>query len=104
MVNKEIINKVEQFIRLVPAELQVKKSYLFGSFAKESEKEESDIDIALVLGNMTDFFSAQRQLRKIRRQVDLRIEPHPIGEAEFNHQNPLAVEIQKTGIELPLKE
>jgi hypothetical protein len=52
---------------------------------------------------MSDFFDTQRLLRQIRRQIDLRIEPHPIAEDQFNAQNPLAVEIQKTGIELSLK-
>jgi predicted nucleotidyltransferase len=103
MVNREIIKTAEQFLTLIPAGMQVKKSYLFGSFAKESQKEESDIDVALVLGNMPDFFDAQRILRKIRRQIDLRIEPHPIAEDQFNPQNPFAVEIQRTGIELRLK-
>lgn len=102
MVNSEIIATAERFLQLVPEGLQVKKSYLFGSFARETNHEESDIDIAIVLGNMSDFFSTQRLLRKLRRQIDLRIEPHPIGEKEFNHENPLAVEIQKTGIELRL--
>ena len=103
MINQEIINTAEQFLQLLPAGLQVKKSYLFGSFATETQKEESDIDIALVLGNMSDFFHTQRLLRKIRRQIDLRIEPHPIAEDQFNPQNPFAVEIQRTGIELRLK-
>ena len=103
MVDEEIIKKAKQFLQLLPAGLQVKKSYLFGSFAKETQKEESDIDIALVLGNMSDFFDTQRLLRQIRRKIDLRIEPHPIAEDQFNAQNPLAVEIQKTGIELGLK-
>jgi len=80
----------------------VRKAYLFGSYAKGNEREESDIDIAIVLGNMTDFFDTQMQLMRIRRKVDLRIEPHPISEMEFNAMNPIAFEIQKTGIELIL--
>ena len=69
---------------MLPAGLKVKKSHLFGSFAKETQKEESDIDIALVLRNMSDFFDIQILLRQIRRQIDLRLEPHPIAEDEFN--------------------
>jgi predicted nucleotidyltransferase len=103
MVDIKIIEIAEKFLGMVPVELHIKKSFLFGSFAKETQKEESDIDIALVLGNMSDFFDTQRLLRQIRRQIDLRIEPHPIAEDQFNAQNPLAVEIQKTGIELGLK-
>jgi hypothetical protein len=51
---------------------------------------------------MPDFFSAQRQLMKLRRQIDLRIEPHPIILKDFNSFNPLANEIKQTGIEIKL--
>lgn len=100
MVNQSIIETAERFAKLIPAELKVKKAYLFGSCAKGAEREESDIDIAVVLENMTDFFDTQMQLMRIRRKVDLRIEPHTIREDEFNASNPFALEIQNTGIEL----
>ncbi len=102
MVNQSIIETAERFTKLIPAEWDVKKAYLFGSYAKGNEREESDIDIAVVLGNMPDFFDAQKQLMRLRRKVDLRIEPHPISENEFNASNPYALEIQKTGINLSL--
>ena len=60
---------------------------------------DSDIDIALVVGKMDDFFF-QMQLMLLRRTIDLRIEPHPIWEGDFNIQNPFAYEIQATGIEM----
>ena len=79
------------------------KAYLFGSYAKGNEHIDSDIDIAIVIGKMDDFFSVQMQLMRLRRTIDLRIEPHPILEEDFNAQNPFAYEIQKTGIELKWK-
>ena len=100
MVNQRVIDTVRQYVMIIPKDFGVKKAYLFGSFAKGSEKEESDIDIALVLENMPDFFYAQKQLMKLRRKIDLRIEPHPIKEQDFNSLNPFAYEIEKTGIEI----
>ena len=100
MVNQSIIDTVQKFTRLIPADLKVKKAYLFRSYAKGSEREESDIDIAIVLGNMTDYFETQMQLMRIRRKIDLRIEPHPISESDFNELNPFAFEIQNTGLEI----
>ena len=100
MVNQRVIETVKQYIMIIPKDFGVKKAYLFGSFAKGNEKEESDIDIALVLENMPDFFYAQKQLMKLRRKIDLRIEPHPIKEQDFNSLNPFAYEIKKTGIEI----
>lgn len=100
MVDKRVIEKVKQYIMIIPHDLGIKKVYLFGSFAKGNAKEESDIDIALVLENMDDFFSVQRQLMKLRRKIDLRIEPHPFSAKDFNSANPFAIEIEKTGIEV----
>ncbi|RYF85561.1 MAG: nucleotidyltransferase domain-containing protein [Chitinophagaceae bacterium] len=100
MVNQRIIETARQYLQLIPKDLGVKKAYLFGSFAQGKEREESDIDIALVLANMPDFFATQRLLMKLRRQIDLRIEPHPIQEQDFNAANPFASEIRSTGIEI----
>jgi len=76
----------------------LKKAYIFGSFAKGTEREESDIDVAIVLSEMTDFFETQRQLMQLRRRVDLRLEPHPISTDDFSPDNPLAYEILQTGV------
>ena len=103
MVKKSIIDIAIRYIKHIPDDLEVKKAYLFGSYAKGYEKENSDIDIALVIGNMTDFFSTQMQLMRIRRKVDLRIEPHPIAESDFTDQNPFAYEIKSSGIEITVK-
>jgi uncharacterized protein len=104
MVNQRVIDTVKQYIMIIPKDFGVKKAYLFGSFAKGNEKEESDIDIALVLENMPDFFYTQKQLMKLRRKIDLRIEPHPIKEQDFNSLNPFAYEIKKTGIEIAVEK
>jgi len=98
MVNKIIINIALRYLKQIPIEIEVKKAFLFGSSAKGLEKE--DIDIAIVVGNMTDFFSTQMDLMRFRRNIDLRIEPHPIEESDFTNTNPFAYEIKKNGIEL----
>jgi uncharacterized protein len=100
MVDQEILNTVKHYVMLIPEEVGVKKAYLFGSFASGKEREESDIDIAVIVENMTDFFSTQRLLMRLRRNIDLRIEPHPIMEQDFNSSNPFAWEIEKTGIKV----
>ena len=100
MVDKSIIDTAKRYIQRIPADLELKKAYLFGSFAKGNQYPDSDIDIAIVIGKMDDFFVVQMQLMRLRRDIDLRIEPHPILEVDFNIQNPFAYEIEKTGIEL----
>lgn len=100
MVNDAILAKVQQYSKLIPLEMEVMKVYLFGSYAKGKAHEDSDIDVAIVLANMNDFFDTQMKLMRLRRKVDLRIEPHPININEFNQVNPLANEILTHGFEV----
>ena len=100
MVDQSVIDTAKVYLEMIPLSMEMKKAYLFGSYAKGNEHIDSDIDIAIVVGKMDDFFSTQMQLMRLRRKIDLRIEPHPILEVDFNNQNPFAYEIQKTGIEL----
>ncbi len=100
MVNQSIIEISSKYVDQIPKDIDVKKAYLFGSYAKGKETENSDIDIALIVGNMKNFFDTQKRLMRARRNIDLRIEPHPIGEKDFTTTNPLAFEIQNTGIEI----
>lgn len=102
MVDQSVINTAKQYIQKIPAKLELKKAYLFGSYAKGNQRPDSDIDIAIVVGKMDDFFAVQMLLMRLRRDIDLRIEPHVIWEGDFNMQNPLAYEIEKTGLELNL--
>ena len=104
MVDQRIIDKVKRYLDLLPTNLGLKKAYIFGSFVNGNEREGSDIDVALVFENMQEFFTTQRQLRYLRRDIDLRIEPHPIREQDFNSLNPFASEIKRTGFEIDLTE
>ncbi len=78
----------------------LRKVYIFGSFAKGSSRQDSDIDMAMVFDDVTDTFDRQVQLMKLRRNYDTRIEPHVFRFADFNKSHPLAAEIMSTGIEV----
>ena len=78
----------------------IKKIYVFGSFAKGTSHDNSDIDMAIVFDHLTDSFDMQVELMKIRRKFDTRIEPHPFSEADFAASNPLANEIIRNGLEI----
>lgn len=77
-------------------------AYLFGSYARDNQQPESDIDIALVIDPLTDHekFDMQIQLMMLAAQFDTRIEPHPISKSDFLSGNPFAAEIKRTGIEI----
>jgi predicted nucleotidyltransferase len=100
MASPAIIKTALQYIDQIPKEWGLKKSYLFGSYAQGNPNEDSDIDIAIVFENQHDFYFNQLLLMKLRRNIDLRIEPHPIHEKDFTADNPFAYEIQRTGIAL----
>jgi predicted nucleotidyltransferase len=100
MVTETAINIAMNFLSVLPDEMAVRKAYLFGSYAKSNFSGNSDIDIAVIVGSTTDIFDIQMQLLRLRRNIDLRIEPHPIKEKDFSGTNPFAVEIIRSGIKL----
>jgi uncharacterized protein len=80
--------------------------YLFGSYARNNFRAESDIDIALVIEHLPDSekFETQVRLMLLASQFDSRIEPHPLSKQDLlSSNNPFAAEIRRTGIEFKLQ-
>ena len=95
----EAIKKVKAYRLLLKDYFQFETVYLFGSYAKDTNGEDSDIDVAVVVNHIEgDFFSINPLLWKLRRQIDDRIEPILI-EKDFDDANFLA-EVKKFGIEI----
>ena len=103
MDKRKAISIAKKFVNILPGEYKVRKAFLFGSFAKGNAHKDSDVDVALILSGSFNTFDMRIKLMRIRRDVDLTIEPHPIAENEFNNSNPLVCEILKYGIPLNLK-
>lgn len=78
----------------------ITQAYLFGSYSKGKAFDDSDIDIAVVIDDVSDIHAAQVEMMKLRRQVDLRIEPHPFNRSEFYPSDPVVREILLYGIPL----
>ncbi len=95
----EVIAKVKAYKKLVKKHLKLEEVYLYGSYAKGDYREDSDIDVAIVVDHIDeDFFSVNPLLWKLRRQIDDRIEPILI-EKRFDDANFLE-EIIRTGIKI----
>jgi len=76
MDQRKAIKIVKQFGELVRQNYSVNQIYLFGSYAKGNAKEESDIDVAIVIEKIgDDYLEQSTKLFQLRRKVDLRIEP-----------------------------
>jgi predicted nucleotidyltransferase len=100
MDKSEAIKVAEKYLEYISAKFAIQSAILFGSYAKGTNHEDSDIDIAIVIRNVNDIFDTQVELMKLRRNIDLRIEPHPFEFSEFNRTNPVVNEILKHGIRL----
>lgn len=100
MVNQSVLEIAKRYIENIPQNLGLQKAYLFGSYAKGNQNPDSDIDIAIILSNIDNFYDTQMLLMRLRRDIDLRIEAHHIAAKDFNENNPLACEIQRTGIKI----
>ena len=100
MNKEEAINIAKRYINKVNDKYIITSALLFGSCIKGTSNENSDIDIALVIEDIPDIFEAQFELMKLRRGIDLRIEPHPFRLKDFNNQDPIVNEIMKIGYKL----
>ena len=76
--------------------LPLKTLYLYGSYSKGNYREDSDIDIAVVVESLSDnYFDDTPLLWKLRRRISNLIEPVLLTE---DMDNPLYRDITKTGI------
>jgi predicted nucleotidyltransferase len=99
MDKNEVINKVKRYKVLLKDYFNLETVYLFGSYARDTYDENSDIDVAVVVSDVTgDFFSVNPLLWKLRRQIDDRIEPILID--RNNDRSGFLEEIKRNGIEI----
>lgn len=76
MDNREIAEKINKFVKSIVLEYNPVKIVLFGSYAKGTNNENSDIDIAVVVDEVDgSFIEKEARLYKIRRSIDANIEP-----------------------------
>lgn len=81
--------------------ISVDEVILFGSFAKGTARDESDIDVALVAETFTDDrFDDRRKLVPFRRAIDSRLEPMPFSRECFAAGGALVDDIKQTGISI----
>lgn len=97
MDKTEAIITLRRYKELLSKQMLFDQMVLFGSYAKGNQREDSDIDVAVVVDKIEgDYFSTRPLLWKIRREIDERIEPviveKSLDESEFLR------EIMKNGI------
>jgi uncharacterized protein len=104
MVNipDEIEAKISKYLKLLKENnIPIKKAFLFGSYAKGNFNKWSDIDIALISEIFKgDRISDKDKIRNLTLSVSSEIEVIPFSPKDFNSEDPFALEILRTGIEL----
>jgi predicted nucleotidyltransferase len=95
---KYIKNIVKRYYSILLTEgIPVEKVLLFGSYARNKQNENSDVDLAIVLRKFNkDRFNTRLELMKYTRDFEEVIEPHPFLSSEFDDSDPFVSEILKT--------
>lgn len=99
-VDISIINIVKEYVTKISKHYKIQDVYLFGSYAKGTNNEDSDIDVAIVINTDANIFDLLVELMMYTQNIDLRIEPHPIKIEDFKNGNPFVEEIINTGLKI----
>ena len=100
-INKEILNGINEFIKEIKKHYNITAIILFGSYAKGTENEDSDIDIAIISDDFEDIYECMANLMGMTWDIDARIEPHPIKKKDFEEESDYFIkEVINTGIKV----
>ncbi len=74
-----VIEKINKYADIIISKFPINMIILYGSYAKGVEKEDSDIDVAVVINEIDEnYFDLTSALYEAVREVDIRIEPNLI--------------------------
>ena len=100
-ISQDILDTIYKFIEEIKKHYNVTAIILFGSYAKGTENENSDIDIAVVSDDFDDIYDCMAHLMGMTWDIDARIEPHPIKKKDFEEVSDYFVkEVIDTGIKV----
>jgi len=102
-ISKELLNIINNYVLELSKEININKVILFGSYAKGTNHEDSDIDLAI----FSDDFSNMERIEALKflllkasdLTIDLQPQPFTLADLE-DEDNWLAKEVEETGIEL----
>ena len=99
---RKVMKIVKEYAEEVKKNYDVEAIILFGSYVKGTYHKDSDIDIVVVTNDIEkNIFDEELKLVKLRRNIDLRIEPHIIETEDYkNISNPFVQEVIETGLKI----
>ncbi len=95
MDQKQVVEIVNEYKKVVLSFAADAKLYLYGSYSKGTARPESDIDVAVVVPQTDDRWTMYARLWRATRKVNTLIEPVLI---ESQDNSPLYEDVLKTGI------
>ena len=100
-IDSRIMQSIKKYIEKISQYYKIEAIILFGSYAKGTEDEDSDIDIAIISNDFNDIIEDGAKLIGLTWKIDTRIEPHPITTEDYkNVSNPFIREVVDTGIKV----
>ena len=101
ILNAKILDSIKKYTERISEYYRIDYVILFGSYAKGTNHQDSDIDIAIVSSDIKDKIDDGAKLISLTWGINTNIEPHAIKTEEFRkNETPFIDEIKKTGIEL----
>lgn len=101
VISREIMESIEKYIERISQYYKIEAIILFGSYAKGTENEDSDIDIAIISSDFKNIIQDGADLIGYTWKIDTRIEPHPIRTEDYeNIATPFVQEVINTGIKV----
>jgi len=103
LTQNAVIHTVQDYAKEINEQgVNLRKVILFGSFAKGTQHEWSDIDVALVADDFSGFgFFDRKRFSSIgTKNSYMMIEPITYPTDYFEESDPFIEEIKKTGIEI----
>lgn len=100
-INRGIMESIQKYIEKISQYYKIEAIILFGSYAKGTENEDSDIDIAIISSDFNDIIEDGAKLIGLTWKINTIIEPHPITTEDYEKvSNPFVKEVMNTGIKV----
>ncbi|MFA5995783.1 MAG: nucleotidyltransferase domain-containing protein [Patescibacteria group bacterium] len=101
-ISKQVNNSIQEYLTVLKQDcLPINQVWLFGSYAKGTQHQWSDIDLCIISSKFKDPWQAMNYLWSKRIHDDgLTIEPVGFSVKEFKQPSSLIQEIKQNGIQL----
>lgn len=101
-INAKILDIIRRFIlEATKYNIHIQQAVLFGSYAKGTNNEWSDIDVAIVSSDFIGLrYLDNQKISRPKLNISYDLETHPFRPEDFNEDNPFVKEILSSGVRI----